>query len=295
MTELAKRIDQVGDEFADEQYLERVAAGAENRKAMALMKMGGINAVNGLSIALSAQVMRALQECQDEKIHENFGYQRFADFLDNWPHSPMTKNQYYDRIKLLENEGDIVFNLLNDLNFPMYKRRLLGKGNIQLEGETVIVVDGEEETQIELNDRTRLLETLTALADRNYLQDRKIKKQAEGIDRLVEKTERLSEENERIAAMKSADLENSHAVALLQVSSSFVALKDEIERLTDAEREAFAPKAFELIATWRDRLSEAYGRTPPSEREGAPEPKDDLGQIIRDMNDEELEDLVGGP
>ncbi|HUF02827.1 MAG TPA: hypothetical protein VMM38_01485 [Aridibacter sp.] len=295
MSDLQKKIDQAKDEFAEEQIAKTVAHYDQVRRENAIAAAGGINAINGLTNALSAQVMRALETFQQEKLHEQLGYQRFADFLDNYPYSPMTKHQYYERLKLLESEGDVVFDVLNSLNMPMRTRKLLGRGNIQLEGDTLIVTDGDEETEIELNDRTRLLETLTALADRSYLQQRKIDRQGEDLQRLVDKTERLNSENERILAMKKTDLEDLHAVALLQLSTAFVALSEEAEKLTPAEKIAFAPTTFELIAEWRERLSETYGRKAPLERPPAQPDDDDIAKVIRDLNDDELEELVGGP
>lgn len=133
----------------------------------ALLFLGGMRAADRIAAALSAQVMSNLIAFEREKMHEACGFTRFAEFLDRSPYSPMTKHQFYKRREVFEREGEQVFDLMNEIGLPLARRKLLGRGQVRVEGETIVVQDGDDEISIELADRARILETLSALADAN--------------------------------------------------------------------------------------------------------------------------------
>ena len=292
---LKKQLNESKDAQAENALVQIQAKNFEVKKENALTLIGGIGAINSLAVTLSAEVMRALETMQTQKVHESLGYQRFADFLDNSSHSPMSKSTYYERKKILDNEGDIIFDLLNGLSMPISKRKLLGKGNIQVDGEMVIVIDGEEETEIELNDRTRLLETLTALADRSTTLDQRLKKRDKDIEKLTGKITELDEENDRILAYKKSDFQDNHAIAVLQITSAFTTLQSEAEKLSKAEKQKSAPNTFELIAEWQERLSVAYERNesePKAKSKKKGKKAGSITEVVKDMNDDDLAGLM---
>ena len=111
----------------------------------ALLFLGGMRAADRIASALSAQVMANLIAFEKEKMHEQMGYKRFAEFLDRSPYSPMTKHQFYKRREIFDREGEQVFDLMNEIGLPLARRKLLGRGAVRVEGETVIVNDGDGE------------------------------------------------------------------------------------------------------------------------------------------------------
>jgi hypothetical protein len=163
----------------------------------ALLRLGAVGAIGRLAQNLNAQTIRALQDVRENKDFEALGFSRFDDFLNESEIAPMTYRQFYDREKLLLQEGDHVFDLMNSLKLSHKQRRLLGAGHIQIDEAkgTVIIVTGEdleEETEeIELNDRTRLLQTLSALADQAALLNQKNSKQKQQIERGENQVEEL--------------------------------------------------------------------------------------------------------
>lgn len=264
MDKLQKRIRQVEDEHAEEFLAEKLSAHEQNKRDIALKFLGGIAVTNRIAQTLSAETLRALIQFQENKEYEIFGYDNFVAFLNESEHAPMTKNQFYDRKAILEKEGDPAFNLFNELGIPLHKRKLLGKGHIQLDGDTVIVVTGEfgeEKTEeIDITDRARLLETLSALADANADKSKKLDKKQAQLEKAEAEIKRLDEENDDILAHNKTDLLDPHAAALLNLVGAFNQLKITAEQLPEAEKSQFAPRVFQTIAAQMDTLSGGYGR-----------------------------------
>ena len=204
----------------------------------------------------------------------------------------MSKTSYYRRREAFAVEGERIFDLYNEIGLSFRKRKLLGQGNVQLDGEKVIIVEGEEETEIEISDKDRLLQTLTAMADRAATLEASGERKNDQIDRLTRKTEELGQENERILAMKKSDMDDTYAVALLNVTSAFTAFEKEIDKLSEAEREKFSDTFFEFFAEWRSRFKDTFGKAPVEYGEGYAGPEGDDADIVQNLNDEELEALM---
>lgn len=225
----------------------------------ALLIVGGFKTALRISNALNSEVMRAMELFQEERLYLSFGYERFVDFLDNSEHSPMSKAQYYERRGVLEKEGDQVFDLLSDLGVSIRKRKLLGKGNVEIEGETVIIRDGEEQTAIELNDRARLLETLSALADANADKSAKIDRQKEKIEKHDEKVRELyAEIDVEKARQKSEFASDPHMMARVELNLALGKLTQIAETLSDIEKAQFRDGVLEELAEHRNALAHAY-------------------------------------
>lgn len=260
MNKLDKRLREVQDEHAEEFWQEHIDAHQRRAEQAALFVLGGIRAVDRAASALSSECLRALIRFQEEKRHEALGFERFADFLDESEYSPMSKAQFYERKAVLDKEGDIVFDLLNDLGVSIRKRKLLGKGNVELDGETVIIKsDGGEDIEIELTNRSRLLETITALADANLDKTAKLEKQKEKIAKHDLEKRELYDEIDRAKASKGEVSGDAHSMALANVGFAFQALRDEAGRLTETDRSARRNNVFEIIAHQLQLTREAYG------------------------------------
>jgi len=136
---------------------------SEGEKERAYLLLGGIRAADHISKNVSSQAIGALIEFQKTDLHEAFGFKRFADFLDNYEYSPMTKNEFYDRKKVFETEGAQLFDAFNDAKIPISTRKLLVENNdvpIYVDGDKLIV--GEVETSI--SDNAQIKQVVQQLA-----------------------------------------------------------------------------------------------------------------------------------
>lgn len=217
-----------------------------------LLLLGGMRAADRIASALSAQVMANLIAFEKEKMHEQMGYRRFVDFLERSPYSPMTKHQFYKRREIFEREGEEVFDLMNDIGLPLARRKMLGRGQVRLEGETVIVKDGGDELSIGLDDRGRILETLSALADANAEKAKKLERGQEDYERLKRKLASAREEKE---APDKDELERVTLSATAMLSALAGMLRDASEE----RREKFLSAHLNLLALQYRRVNEALG------------------------------------
>ena len=289
MDKLAKRIREIEEEHAEEFLQEHIAQHDQAARDRALMIAGGFRTALKISAAINSEVMRALELFQEERLYTSFGYERFAEFLDQSEFSPMTKAQYYERKAILDKEGDMLFDLLSDLGMSIRKRKLLGKGNVEVHGEKVIVRDGEEQTEIEVNDRSRLLETLSALADANADKSAKLAKQKEKIDRHGAEKKELYDEIDRERARKAAEVSGDpHSMALAALVGAFKNLRDEVENLSAIDRGARKDHVLELLAGQMQLTAEGYGSADWARHAPRPERAptgDEEGDYVEDLLD----------
>jgi hypothetical protein len=217
----------------------------------ALLFLGGMRAADRIASALSAQVMANLIAFEKEKMHEQMGYKRFVEFLDRSPYSPMTRHQFYKRREIFDREGEQVFDLMNDIGLPLARRKLLGRGTVRVEGETVIVNDGDEDISIELGDRARILETLSALADANAEKARRLERGLEDYERLKRK---MDAGNDSGPGQKD-ELERVSLTATAMLS----ALAAMLSETSEDRREHFLNTNLNLLALQYRRVNEALG------------------------------------
>lgn len=286
---LQKKIRKVEEEHAEEIVSANLSAHDERRRDETLILLGGIKAADRISSALGAETMRALIRFQNEERYKRLGFDNFVGFLNNYESSPMTKNQFYDRKALLEKEGDATFDLLNSVSMPVSKRRLLGKGNIQIEGETVIIRDGDGgEHEIELRDRTRLLETLTALADANADKSATLDKQKTKLtandERIADLVRLLEDAKNRPGTLNSVEF-------FVRCVSSIDAFAEFVKQQTPVEKERDSEFNLNGIFAAFARLQAAYGRHDMSFG-SEPKPENEFAAITGSMNDDELAEMM---
>lgn len=99
--------------------------------------VGKLLAVSSMRRAINSQELLGLKLFQSEERYKEIGFDNFVEFL-NSEHSPCTKSQYYERIKLLESEGEQAFDLLNEFGVSNSVRKLLSSGNY----DAIEIVDG---------------------------------------------------------------------------------------------------------------------------------------------------------
>lgn len=265
MTSLKEKINRIRDEQADETLDAMLAASAQRNQQRAFIALGALGAFDNLARTLSAQVIRGLDAFREAKLHESLGFPHFDDFLRESQYSPVSKSQFYERRKVLEQEGDAIFDILNGLSVPISKRKLIGRGSLAIEGDNLILKSEGEEIEISLRDRTRIVETISSLADKTFELDKKLKKQT------------------AVKAANPAQEENPYSAALVNLVSAFTAFDLHAGKLAPHEKETLAPKAFELIAAQMERLSESFGRKVWNE---------DFHARAPELNDEELAALI---
>ena len=81
----------------------------------------------------------------------SLGYSTFVEFLENSEFSPMSKAQFYERLKVLESEGDEIYDLLTEMGVSISTRKLLTRGErrLELDGDDLII--GTERVPINEN------------------------------------------------------------------------------------------------------------------------------------------------
>lgn len=249
------QLEVVKDTVARGAVEQAVAGHEEVTQAEALMFVGGVRAISNLSEKLSAQTVRAYEAFEQSKGYKALGYATFVEFLES-PRSSMSKSQYYDRLGALTAEGDAAYDLLNNLNVPLSRRKLLAEGAVQVEGDTLIV--GEE--RVPLGDRRRVVEAIRTLAESSAAQKVKIDKGTEQLKKVRKERDELKKRGGSGGSLDDVDS------ALLLLLGGFANLKALAFNLTDPERIQRRDYIFERIAEARAELEEALGVSAPSAR-----------------------------
>ena len=250
-------LERYKDDLAQSAVEHTAASHAVVQKDDALLMLGGIGAIKHLTDKLSAQTLRALEAFGEAKGYEELGFSTFADFLDNSSYSPLTKNQFYDRKKTLELEGDAAYDLLNNIGVPISVRKLL-KGEVQVEGNTITV--GEE--RFTLTDRGRIIEVIKTLADKNSEQSRTIERGQSEVTKLKKK---LDQARKASSAIRRADTP-THDQALMDVLIAMGRYAEECQKLSDEEVAEVRDKALNLISEqWQNiRIAHRFPDAPPA-------------------------------
>ncbi len=261
MNKLQKRIREVEDEHAEEVLNDHLAAHDQTQRDNALILLGRIQATDRISATLSSEVIRALEQIEETKAYKSLGYARFVDYLNDANMSPLSKSQFYEGKKIIANEGDVIFNALTSLGIPLSQRKMLGKGKIQIDGNTIFVKDDDgNESSVNIDDRRSLLEMLKTISDSSVQNREKFDNEKKKVERLEKKIADFDESLKRERAAAQFDALDSHSTALMNLINAFQLLKTEAGNLTLVEKEQFASRTFETIARQLDALSVAYNR-----------------------------------
>jgi hypothetical protein len=216
-----------------------------DQMADGLKLLGAVQAGLNISKSVSARSIRVLQDFLEAKGYEAFGHESLTDFLNNSPHSPMSKSQYYDRLEILDKEGDTTFDLLNNLRIPVAARKLLGNGQVRIEGDLITI--GEESFQA--SDRSRVKQAIQSLAEQVDTSKEIIKKGEKEVQKWKKKADQASQ---------SGASSSSYDHALLNLLGAFAALIMEVEKLSEDQREEKLHVTLPQIANQRLRLEEAF-------------------------------------
>ncbi len=158
----------------------------ERQKVRLWQIVGATKLANRLVESLGAQAVHAIEQVRDQKLYIPAGYETIRDFLDRDPESPMSYDQFNRRTKLLESEGDVIFDLLNSLNVPLKDRKMLA-GQIEIDGNEIRIGD----TCVRKDDEAAILNLITT-------QHAKLLEQQRTNDRLTKKIKKGEEDFEKL-------------------------------------------------------------------------------------------------
>lgn len=259
------KLQKLKDKHDLEEYDVKVEEVRTQKLKQAYMFLGAVHNVKNLSNVFTSQYLRGVSAIESENLYLDMGFATFVEFL-NSEESPITKSQYYDRIKLLESEGDKFFDLLNEIGVAKATRKLLAAGNydaIEFTDDGVIV-DGKQADLSNLRGIKVLIESYADELKKINLDATKKQKNIETLEG------KISELQESLKQKPKTDFDlDAHSTALMNLINAFNILKTEADKLTLVEKEQFAPRTFETIARQMDGLSVAYNRieTSPNEDE----------------------------
>lgn len=193
MKKLNEQLEQVKNDYARETLTKMQEAVDETRRQDAVFLLGRIKQTEHISRAiadgLGAQAIRALHQFGEEREYELLGYQTMAEFLDNCEFAPMTRHQFYERLKVLKSEGDALYDLLTEMGVSISTRKLLTKGErrVEIDGDELVI--GTERVPIDQNPPVirQLIKDLAA-----EIRDSETER-----ERITEKLEKAAAQNER--------------------------------------------------------------------------------------------------
>jgi hypothetical protein len=256
------------------------AAHKQSSMSDALQLLGAIRATQTLGLSISAQSFRALIRFRDEKGHEALSFSRFDDFLENFPTSPMSKSQFYERLNAIEREGDDMFDLLNSMKIPLSTRKQLREGLIRVEGEIIVLGENDKEVQIPLNDSRAVAGVLRDLAEKTAAQLKQIAKQSETIKKGKEELKAKQQQLDQSASYAQPPYER----ALFNLIGAFTVLRNELEGLPAHERKQKRDYTLKQIADQRLLLEELFNIKAP--KLSKKEHDAGLGAVIEELFEE---------
>lgn len=237
-----------------EEYDLQVNEAKSKRLKRAYMFLGAVHNVKRLSETFNSQFLRGVQAIENENLYLDMGFGRFVDFLSS-EESPIGKTAFYDRLKLLESEGEQVFDLLNEVGVAASTRKLLAAGNYEpavVEGGKLKI--GEREADITDVKSIKTIIDLYAddcrrLREENKKQADRIEKGKGDYDRLKQ---RLTESEESISMVDYSKnpIEKSNSIAL----GGLAVLADELQNATLVECNNFVEGSLRLLATQYNRV-----------------------------------------
>lgn len=208
--------------------------------------IGATKAMNKLATSLTSQVLFALKKIQEEEAYKEYGCKTWVEFLAAYPELDMSKSQYYKLIGLLSSEGAEVFDLLNSLNVPLNSRKQLTAGDLQIDGNELIVRD----QRVPIDDAKKIKRALTQVIEQMERVESQSAKNVKEIDKLKKKLDQ-AKEDARVAGMgiPSDDTDPANQ-AYLRVIASLTELTRELSDLSSEDAE-------QRLSQYRPAISQA--------------------------------------
>lgn len=305
MDKYLDKVRKAEEVIAGEIVEEHLAEFSHQETMEAALWLGRAQAVDRISVALSSQVIRFLEMFEKTKAYRALGYNNFVAFLNNSGLHEVTKNRYYDRIKLLNKEGDPVFDALTIAGVPITVRGYLEPGDVTIEGESIVVKGDDDSSDIVIH-KDDHQSIVTALRNQAQIRRTAAKELAKVKDELADVKARhdaekreLYDENDRLRASRSAEVGgDTHSMALAAVIGAFKNLRDEVAGLSEIDRGARKDSVLEILAGQMQLTAEAYGSADWARHAPRPERAptgDDEADYVEDLLDRVLDGEVVDP
>lgn len=155
--------------------------------------LGAVKALQAMSSFIGSQVILGLKAIEESSAYRDYGCENFADFLDRY--SPLKRTAFYDRLRLLEKEG-AAFDVLTQIGVSIRDRKLLGRGEVGIEGDEIII-KGE---RVNISEKDQIKTIIATLTQKVNDQDAKISKGEKTVKDLktrLSDAEREARENSR--------------------------------------------------------------------------------------------------
>lgn len=211
--------------------------------------LGGIRVADKIREAIGHQTMSALSQLQEQKLYLVEGYTNFADFLNNSPLSPMSKDKYYRLQEFYKNEAPEEFDLLNSVNIPASQRKLLTAGDVSIEGEIVRVGD----QTVQLSDKKGIKKAIARLIEQQNLVENKLTKTEKEVAKKDKQIEELQAESLSTEPQAKASL---LGISILQISAGFNDLMTALKELSPEQLASFKKEEIKRI----DNVIESFGK-----------------------------------
>lgn len=244
--------------------------------------IGAAKVINRLTTSLTSQLLLTLKRFQENESYKAYGCDTWVQFLKEHPELDLSKNQYYDRIKVLEAEGAEVFDLLTQMNIPLSTRKQLTSGSIALEGNELLI--GEQ--RVPVDDTKKVKRAISQIAEQMERLETKAAKSEKEVEKLKQKLEDAKAiAREAAASVPFNDNTDPANQAYMRVVAS-------LTELTRALAEMDGDEAEGRLASYRPGISQAVencftfsAAASPTRRPN--QPKSDTG-----LSNDDLADLM---
>lgn len=265
MSQYLQKISQAVDQAASEMVEDRIREFSDQERLEAAVLLGRAQAADRIAVTLSAEVIRFVEHFETTKLYRALGFNDFVTFLQNSGLHSITKHRYYDRKKLLNKEGDPVFDALTVAGVPLQLRMDLDPGDVAIDGDNIVIKGNEDipDQIVHKDDHQSILGMVRNLATQRKALSHELAAAEKVISDSDEKhdTEKreLYDEIDRIKAAKAADLSSDpHTVARVEMNLALAKLSDIAGKLSDIEKSQFRDGVLEDLARHRSELAAAY-------------------------------------
>lgn len=256
---LSKKIDEVKDSHAAELVDKRAEQHEEHTKNEALFFLGRVKQNEHLAVAIStnltAQTIRALEHFQQEDGYKALGYATFVDFLEKSEYSPMSKRQYYDRLALIRDNGDEIYDLLTSVGISVRAQKLLGHGELAIRDDKLFIGD----KAVDIANTGVIKDVLNEMFDekRTLVADReKLKKQNDALkDQIARGTDENAELMRALDAMREG---NPHDRSLARVVESLLEHTEVVGQMDDKAKAKKGANALETLWSVLLQVKKSY-------------------------------------
>lgn len=251
--QIADKLTEVTAKGAEQALVKADSQTAQKRAQMLAFDLGQIIGVKRAADYLSVRAIRAIEDFIAERAYLGLGFANVTDFLRS-DFISFSKHQYYDAKKLVGQEGEEVYEMLESFGIPQDARLKLGPGDIRLENDHIIIAD----QRIPAHDQERILTVIKSVVADNQTLKAKTTKQEEQIKQGGKDLKELRKQLDQARKGHPTHETTPHDRAVLYVVEGFKLLTDEAASLSVEDAQAARAKVLALLDQQRTALLKAY-------------------------------------